>query len=295
MNKKINFVNEIPPKLQRCPNAIYFLKAGSSVETYVTDFNSDIFPLEASDNDLLYTNTALLPNTQGGYFQGEPATPSEGLTVQEAFDKLLFPATQPTISFNVNSDIIERGSNYSKTININFNQNDAGPLLSYSLEKNGIEVSSTQITNFVADNVTSDFTLQAKVNHDSSSQLIANTVATDIRNISQKLKIWYGALASLPTASAQVRAITNNVWDTQNEIILDTGTTNNYFVVVVPTSVNNSASLLAQDVTNNVNYNYNFVNTVDVILPNGNLQEYRVYSLELDNAYSSNAEHVIQI
>lgn len=45
-----------------------------------------------------FVNTASPPVTIGGYNAGEPATPSGGFDVQAAFDKLLFPAVQPTIS-----------------------------------------------------------------------------------------------------------------------------------------------------------------------------------------------------
>ena len=147
-------------------------------------------------DSIKYYNENLVPETQGGFYQGEPATPSEGLTVQESLDKLIFPATQPLISFNVNNELIEKGSDYSKTIVINFSQNDAGVLLSYSLEKDGVEVSTLQSTDFTANEVLNDFTLQAKVSHDASSQLSANTISTNLKTISQAVPQWKGQKAN---------------------------------------------------------------------------------------------------
>ena len=71
--------------------------------------------------------------------------------------------------------------------------------------------------------------------------------------------------------------------------------TNKTFVVAVPTEVTDAASLSAQDVTNNVPYTYNFIRTVDVILQDNIAEEYRVYALVVDNAYSLEANHIIQI
>lgn len=45
-----------------------------------------------------YTNENLVPISLGGYKNGEPATPPEGLNFQEAMDKFLFPDIKPEIN-----------------------------------------------------------------------------------------------------------------------------------------------------------------------------------------------------
>ena len=241
-----------------------------------------------------FVNTNNVPTTQGGYFAGEPATPAEGLSLSEAFDKFLFPSTQPSITFNVENENIEKGTDYAKSIAITFNQNDAGSLVGYSLEKDETEVSTTQNTAFAANNVIANFTLQGFVSYAANSVLSAGTISTPLRTITQKLKVWSGALSAIPTNSTQVRAISNDVWDNANTITLQTGTTNNKFVVARPTSLGTEASLPAQDITNNVSYTYDFESTIDVVLPNATTEEYRIYVLEVDNAYTTNAQHLIQ-
>lgn len=140
----------------------------------------------------VYINNNNVPETLGNYVSGKPATPISGLTLQDAFDKLLFPPQLPSISFNVNNALIEKGSNYSKTIQINFNQQDAGNATAYSLEKNGSEVSNSQSTSFSANQVLSDFTLKGKVTYEASSNVNAGTISTSTKNIRVAIPQWKG-------------------------------------------------------------------------------------------------------
>jgi hypothetical protein len=236
-----------------------------------------------------------MPETQGGFFKGEPATTSEGLTLQEFNDKLLFPAILPSISFNAVSLTLEKGSDYSKEITINFTQGEAGGLISYLLEKNGDVVSTTQTTQFDENDLTSNFTLQGKVSHGSGGTISAGIVNTPVVTITQRLRIWFAPLSAIPSTSTDVRGMSSNTFDNANTISLNTGTTHKIFVVAIPTEVTNGSSLEAQDVTNNVPYTYNFIRTVDVVLPDNITEEYRVYALVVDNAYSLAANHIIQI
>ena len=245
--------------------------------------------------DTPYVNTENATETIGGYLEGEPITPPEGLFIEERWDKLFTNVTFPEVSFNVNNTIIEHKDDFSLSITITFTQNDAGAVNNYSLLKDGLEVSTTEVTAFTEDDVSSAFTLQASLSYNAGDNLSAGTILTPVRTITPRYIVWYGALANIPTNSAQVRAIANDVWDNANTITLQTGTTHNTFAVAIPTSINNSASLSAQDTTNNVSYTYDFDSVVNVQLPNGDNEEYRIYVLEVDNAYTTNAQHLIQI
>ena len=260
--------------------------------------SDELLLIEAETNDFgsdLYVNTSLVPETIGGYIEGEPITPLEGLTQSQFNDKFFTNIILPTISFNTNSQIIEKGEDFAQTINIVFAPNDAEATeATFSLEKDGVEVSATQSTAFAANSVIANFTLQGFVSYTANSVLSAGTISTPLRTITQKLKVWYGALSAIPTNSTEVRAIANDVWDNANTITLETGTTEKIFAVARPTSEGTQASLSAQDITNNVSYTYDFVGTVNVVLPNATTEEYGIYVLEVDNAYTTNAQHLIQ-
>ena len=267
---------------------------GSTSGNPATEENLFIVSRE-EDFDLRYINVNLVPETQGGFFAGEPATPPEGLTFQEFNNKFLFPEVRPSISFTANNLTLERGTDYTQQITINFTQGGAGNLISYSLEKDGAEISTTQVTQFEQNNVRANFTLQGKVSHEAGVTISAGTISTQSATITQRLRIWFAPLSSVPNTSTDVRGMSSNAFDNANSLNLNTGTTNKTFVVAVPTEVTNAASLSAQDVTNNVPYTYNFIRTVDVVLPDNITEEYRVYALVVDNAYSLAANHIIQI
>lgn len=246
-----------------------------------------------------YINTNPSPVTVGGVNQGQAPTPENGLTVNEMFDKIFSNTINSTVSFNVNNEIIEKGSDYNKNINITFNQNDAGAFISQVIQKDGADIATqqppNQPTSFTANNVIEDFTLQAFVEHEAGNSISAGTISTPVRTITPKLKIFYGAVASIPTSSVQVRSLGNDVWDNANQAILQTGTINTNFVIAIPTSINNSATLSAQDTTNNVGYEFTFDSETDVALPNGDLEEYRIYKVTVDNAFGASANIVINL
>ena len=324
------FLYGLPAPQDICKDSIYFIRGEDGIEMYITDSQRKVYPINSSNvsqfllsspnnsiniqevgdvtqieinesylqsivDDTVYINTSLVPTTIGGYIEGQPITPPEGLTQAQFNTKFFTNITLPTISFNINSQIIEKGADFAQTINIVFAPNDAEATeATFSLEKDGVEVSATQSTEFEAINVVSNFTLQGFVSYAANSVLSAGTISTPLRTITQKLKVWYGALSAIPTNSTEVRAIANDVWDNANTITLETGTTEKIFAVARPTSEGTQASLSAQDTTNNVSYTYDFVGTVNVVLPNATTEEYGIYVLEVDNAYTTNAQHLIQ-
>jgi len=156
----------------------------------------DLFILAENITDLeeftTYINTNLVPETIGGYIEGEPITPPEGVTQKEFNDKFFQDIILPSVSFNVTNEIIEKGSNYFKSIVTTFNQNDAGNLLGISIEKDGTEVGTTTPFLFSANEVLSSFTLQSKVSHDASSDLLAGQVSTSLKTITPVDPQWKG-------------------------------------------------------------------------------------------------------
>ena len=144
-----------------------------------------------------FININPVPTTQGGYVAGQPATDVAGLNLNDAFNKLLYPATQPTASLNINDVILEKGSDYSQIITISFEQNDAGLPVSYSLQEDNIEISNLQQTNYNKLNILSSLSLQAFVNYDSSDKLPSGTINTSQITITPRLNVWYGSVDSI--------------------------------------------------------------------------------------------------
>lgn len=213
----------------------------------------------------------------------------------------------PTASISVSNQTIEKGDNFSETIDISFNQNDAGIANAFSLKENNTSVSTTQSTEYSKNNITSEITLQGTVSYnagpvkdnnlgeqDDTGRITAGNINTASRNIVPRLKIFFGPVVSLPTTSANIRSLPNSVWDNQNQINLQTGTVNNKFVVLIPRSITTANSISAQDTTNNVGYDYTYQSTLVLDLVNGT-EEYGLYVLSLDNSYPNNANHTINI
>ncbi|NRA77255.1 MAG: hypothetical protein HRU18_03520 [Pseudoalteromonas sp.] len=138
-----------------------------------------------------YINTDIMQKTVGGFIQGQPATPPEGLTQVEFNDKLLSDITLPTAVLSVNSSSIERYTDYVNTVTIQFTQNSGGAALSYSLSKDGVEISTDQSTSINEVEVGASFTLQGEVNYD-SGEVDAGTVDTSVVTINTLIPQWKG-------------------------------------------------------------------------------------------------------
>ena len=65
-----------------------------------------LFTIDISPKLSIFRNTQPPPVTIGGYIAGEPATPEDGLTVEESFNKLLFPPLPPNVSFTTSGQAI---------------------------------------------------------------------------------------------------------------------------------------------------------------------------------------------
>lgn len=141
----------------------------------------------------VFVNTNPVPSTIGGFIAGEPATPPEGLDLQKFGTKLIYPAAQPTISFNVSNELIEKGTAFSRTITISFDKKDAGPLETYILEKNGTEISIDESTLVEQNPVNESFNLRARVTHEGTAKISAGTISTGLATITPKAPQWKGS------------------------------------------------------------------------------------------------------
>ena len=149
------------PKLTLTGDFVVFFKTYIGEDLYVITFNNKKFlgdigqggdttvskedlmlvssiqdiDIEEIIDSLRYTNENTPPLTIGGFTQGQPATPEEGLTLQEAFDKLLFPAVEPTVSISVSGQPEFKEPNFTNTLNWSIVVNSTGATInSLSLE-----------------------------------------------------------------------------------------------------------------------------------------------------------------
>lgn len=84
----------------------------------------------------------------GGLSGGTTVSEISGKTFVQVFDEILFPTLQPTytiptISLNINSETLEVGSTYNRTITVTAKKNDAGNFTSFQLLRNDFEIGST--------------------------------------------------------------------------------------------------------------------------------------------------------
>lgn len=128
---------------------------------------------------------------------------------------------------------------------------------------------------------------------DSRGRIPAGTAARN-QSYTGRYRIFYGSAASVPTDSAGIRAL-SSAWNNTGSVSLSTGTSNATFIVAIPARDTSASSLSATDTTNNVDLSYAFQATVDVALPDGTLESYRVYSLTVGSPYPSSATHVISV
>lgn len=208
--------------------------------------------------------------------------------------------------------VYEVGTSLAVALGLSFNQRDGGAATNFILRKNGSVLDQQANAFNFTDNIIvprSTITYQSEVEYlqgpiknnpdfgfpDDRGRIAAGSDLSPNRSITGRFKIWYAPVANISNNSAEVRSLANNIFDNANQITLNTGTTQKKFQVALPSTKTSAASLSAQDITNNVSYTYPLADVFNVQLPDGTTQEYRIYALEIDNAYPSNAQHVISL
>lgn len=219
---------------------------------------------------------------------------------------------QPTISITNVTQTVEKGTTLSNVdVDITFTPNDAGAASSYILrqtvQSTNTDIGTSDNNTVTISNIENTVELTGIVAYsqgilkndnlgqpDPTGQIQAGSINSSIRTITPRLRMWYQATSVDIDTSAEVRALVNDVWDNQNSITLQTGTTETNFVVAVPSSKTTASTLSAQDTSNNIGLTYTFTETVTVNLPTGT-EEYRIYKLTIGNPYPTSANHVIQL
>lgn len=204
---------------------------------------------------------------------------------------------------------VEVGSTVSSTLNLSFNQRDGGAATEARI-KHGSTVLATGTSgaSYSLSEVAAagTKTFRGEIDYeqgpekenefgipDSRGRIPAGMAARN-QSYTGRYRIFYGSAASVPTDSAGIRAL-SSAWNNTSSLSLPTGTSNTTFVVAIPARDTSASNLSATDTTNNVSLSYAFQATVDVALPDGTLESYRVYSLTVGSTYPSSATHVISV
>jgi hypothetical protein len=215
--------------------------------------------------------------------------------------------TNPGVSITNVSQTVERGTSLSAfNIDINFVKNDAGVANGYSLEQDGVEISTTQSTSITLNNITSNVVFRGIVNYNQgdiktdnfqdpspTGRIEAGSITSTARTITTRLKSFYGSSSSIPTTSAEVRALPSSQFETTNTLNLTTGSTNLNFIVAIPASDSLTQVIDTGNLNANITSQYTLRSTFDVEDAGGNLNSYKIYAMTVTSPYTPSTNHQI--
>lgn len=289
------------------------LVSGSTIKTINGESLLGSGNIEILVPEATFTNDITVALSGGktlGKYENGDTIPSAGKTFEEVMNLIaqetIYPTfVNPTFSLSWSSSpssTYEVGTNYSNTLNGNFNRGlikgdfvgavwdpnatqdyRAGAATSYTLNGTNQPGSSiavnrvlTQGTNAFAGSVayaTGPQPLDSSgANYDSPYP--SGTINGTALNITARYKTFYGATATGATDSAAVRALSSSTWENVNSFT--TGIFNQVkFVIAIPATKN----LVSVVTANNENITANFVlSTFNVNDAAGNPVSYKVYT-----------------
>lgn len=98
----------------------------------------------------------------------------------------------PVATLNVADQFVEKGTLLNQTISIGFEPNDAGAVLSYSLEKDQVEISTNQNTLIENLIMLNEFIMQGKVAYEAGTQILGGTAETETAKFTPVVPQWKG-------------------------------------------------------------------------------------------------------
>lgn len=178
-----------------------------------------------TESVILANNITLSGTEYGNYKSGD--TIVGGTTLQTMFEQMMILTVEPTFDLTPNSQIIEIGNTISFNLNSVFNQNDAGVINLYTLDKVYNSVSSNLVSSasiIAYDDTTTQVILEgaeleytAIVSYDASAILPLGSIE-DITTITGVRAYFNGSSTdtSTPTTSTQIRALNDSGLNPQN-------------------------------------------------------------------------------
>jgi hypothetical protein len=236
--------------------------------------------------------------TFGRYINGD-VIPASGKTSIEVIQMAVVEPRNPTVSLSTSVSNIETG-----TVNVSVNLT-----FSYTINNPGASVSSV-VLEFRRGNTGSWTTLMSNPASNSFTHSFVNDSASDInyrytvvdsessqasssRNVNFSYKVFYGASASVPTTSANVRSLPESIFTESEDVFnLNTGSSHVNFTVAIPTGETLSEVIDLDALNANITSEY-VNNPFAVDDAGGNPVQYNVYTMTTSIPYSSNHRHRI--
>lgn len=168
----------------------------------------------------------------GGADNGEAFV--QGRTLESIFRDILIKAVHPTytgpslvLSTDVSTFDLESGTIISPTFNSVFTQNDAGSIVTRVLKRNGATISSAMpyldtarqiVDGATVYNLSNLYNIGPVKNNnlgapDSTGQILAGTIVSNNITYTGKRKIFGGVVSTVPTTSAEIRALSQSLLD----------------------------------------------------------------------------------
>jgi hypothetical protein len=256
-----------------------------------------------------------LPDNQSGIPNGTTVNAGDSIAtfLESAFRKAspaVYNYPSASLSGSPAPAAVEVGTALSIAFSIGFTQNDAGAQTSLVLNKNGSPLTATSGT--YTDSITatlSPVNYQAIINYaqghinndslgspDASGRIAAGSVSSNVLSYQGFYLLWYDAVATIPAASAAVRALSNARFSNAgNSFTLNTGSTQTHFVLVLPPG-KSLVSVIDQDALNLDITSQYAATGISVNNASGTaVSGYTLYSMSQSVPYSSNHRHNITI
>ena len=243
-------------------------------------------------------------DTFGKYSNGDTATWA-GLTAVEAILDAAIDYINPVFtSFSISgqSTTVEVGTTLSgsKTFTWAITANSG---VVPTIDLYNVTTSSTLLAGTANDGSQSQTITSVQLNSNGATQVWRgvgnNTSPVSTFNssnftVTSRYYRWWDAVASTPSNSAAVRALSNQAFQTSgNSFTLVTGTTLIKFSVNLPPGVTIVSVIDTTNLNLDITANYVLIGTVSVLDAGGSLRTYNQYEMNVAVPYSTSANHVI--
>lgn len=286
----------------------------TNIEEYfdvMTENKFFVIDQEGGSGDFKFTEDIAysLPTGKSfGRLVGTGIYPAVGKNVQEVLQDIALEYLTPTFSsFSMQGQAtsVEIGTVLSGSKNFTF-----GFTYGQNVEENSLSILDVTADNILAADLpkTSPQSVNigsiSKSNPNTTHQwraiainTLGNTLQSGLFTVNFVLRRFFGSTSSPTTNSAQARALAQNVLDnTSNTFNLNTGSANKIFEVLIPATksivqVNDIDALNANITANYILIDNNFmVNDIG-----GTPRAYKLYRMTIQDTYSDNHRHQIQI
>jgi hypothetical protein len=256
----------------------------------------------ASSSDLVYNGTSPTTTTVGGLSSGTSIT---GQTLADIIESIVAPYVDPAFSaFSISgqSSTVEVGTTLSGSKTFTWTLSANSGVVS-TIDLYDITAGATLLAGTANDGSQAQTITTIQLNANASTQSwrgIANntspvgTVNSSAFTVTSRYYRFYGPSASLPTTSAEVRALPSSAFHTgSTTFTLETGTAETKFIVALPPGVTISSVVDVDALNAVITSEYVLTGTISVTDAGGTSRIYNLYQMSVGAAYSTSHSHSI--